>query len=180
MMTLFILARPSTTTIWLMCMLGVYNVVGKISDSRRRCPWVMAHHREQYPENFACTLDVILWQIDTKRVPFELHKLPDVPGGDGAIDGRQASACLGIEALGGHHSGTTLAQAGFEIFIFGFDDDDNRCVNEELFPRLRNEKITYPSEPLGCVHRKICPRKQTDLPTRALAHLDQHRGDHQF
>src|SRR5262252_7155633 len=110
-MTLSILARPSTTTIWLMCMLDVGNVVAEMSDSRRQCPWVMAHHREQYPENFAYPLDVILWQIDTKRVPFELQKLPDVPGGDGAIDGRQASACPRIEALGGYHSGTTLAQA---------------------------------------------------------------------
>jgi hypothetical protein len=45
----------------------------------------MPHHREQYPEDFANTLDVILWQIDKKCVSFELQKLPDIPGGYGAI-----------------------------------------------------------------------------------------------
>ena len=125
---------------------GAYKVVTNISDGRRRCPWVMAHHREQYPENFAHTFDVILWQIDTKRVPFELQKLPDVSGGDSAIYGCQASAGPRIEALGGHHSGTTLAQAGLEIFIFGFDNDDNRCANEELFSRLRDKKIGLASD----------------------------------
>jgi hypothetical protein len=82
--------------------------------------------------------------------------------------------------LCGHHGSTTLTHAGFEIFIFGFDDYDNWGVNEELFPRLCNKKITHPREPLSCVDRKICPGKQTDLPTRELAYLDQHWGDHQF
>jgi hypothetical protein len=123
---------------------------------------------------------VILWQIDKQRVPFELQKFSRHSCGDGAIYGRQASACPRIEALGRHHSSTTLTHAGLEIFIFGFDDDDNWCVNEELFPRLRDEKIAHPSEPLGCVHRKICPGKQANLPMCKLAYLDQHRGDHQF
>jgi len=59
-----------------------------MSDSRRRCRWVMAYHCEQYPEDFANTLDVILWQIDKKRVPFELQKFPDIPSGYGTIHGR--------------------------------------------------------------------------------------------
>ena len=130
-----------------------------MSDSLRRCLRVMPYHGEQYPENFVHTLDVILWQIDKKGVPFELQKLPDIPGGYGAIYGRQVSAFPRIEALCGHHSSTALAHTSFEIFIFGFDNHDNWFVNEELFPRLRNEKITYPSEPLSCVHRKIYPRK---------------------
>jgi len=140
----------------------------------------MAYHREQYPEDFANTHDVILWQIDKKCILFEFQKLPDISGGYGAIYGRQASACSRIEALCSHHSSATLAHTNLEIFIFGFNDYDNWCVDEELFPRLRNEKITHPSEPLGCVHRKICPGKQANLPTSELAHLDQHRGDHQF
>ena len=85
----------------------------------------MPHHSEQYPEDFANTLDVILWQIDKQRVLLEFQKLPDIAGGYGAIYGRQASSCPHIEALCGHHSGTTLAHAGLEIFIFGFDDYDN-------------------------------------------------------
>ena len=143
---------------------------------------MIPHHREQYPEDFANTLDVILWQIDKKGVPFELQKFPDIPGGYGAIYGRQASSCPRIEALCGHHGSTTLAHASLEIFIFGFDDYDNWCVNEELFPRLRNEKITHPVSPVASTgksapeNKLICRRASLRTSTSTGAIISSERA----
>jgi hypothetical protein len=39
-----------------------------MSDRLPRCPRVIPHHREQDAEDFANTLDVILWQIDKKGI----------------------------------------------------------------------------------------------------------------
>src|SRR5262249_55761044 len=105
-----------------------------LSDSLRRCPWVVADHAEQYTEDFAHPFDVILWQIDTQRAACELQKFPDIPGGDGAIHGGQTRAFPRIEVLRGDHHGTALTKAALEIFIFGFDDHHDRGAHKELLP----------------------------------------------
>jgi len=50
-----------------------------MSNSLCQDTWVIPHHREQYPEDFANTLDVILWQIDKTVFPSSFKNFQTFP-----------------------------------------------------------------------------------------------------
>ena len=47
-----------------------------------------------------------------------------------------------IGPRGGEHFGHALGEAGFEVFVFGFDEGDDGGTDEKLFGGMANQEVT--------------------------------------
>src|SRR2546427_12243971 len=101
----------------------------------------------QYPQDSIDAVDIVTPAINNYSVMFKLQKLPVFSCGHTAKDRFQAIAFMLVKQPRSDHLGNALSQAGFNVILLGFDDDDNGGLQHRQRRCQGQDKITFPTQP---------------------------------